>query len=264
MIGGSRLRGARSVASTAAACTGNARIVLVAKTPSKDIPVESIPADEARTWWKALMANACALIVDADILAQHESYGRARSLVGLGMEELAKARWLYEAGQHQWNKPLGLWGRPPEPSGDVVVPEPLQTTRRPHAEKLKTAERFASGLGGFWDADRRREYFFPKDLDTFEDSARQLNRDKQAGFYVDREQGAITGPLDIGSEGIHELIQHAAQVLEMHLIEDHTRQQDAPDPSRIDSSQDLHGDILALAHPEEFAAAFGHFEPEGE
>lgn len=222
---------------------------------------QTIAAVVARTWWKTLMANACALVEDAAALAERESYGRARSLVVLGMEELAKARWLYEAGQYEWSKPLGLYGRVPESAADVVIPDQLRTTRRPHAEKLKTAERFASGLGGFWDEDRRSEYYFPDDLDVFEEMAKQRNLDKQAGLYVDREQCAISSPLDIGSEGIHQLIQHAAQVLEMHLIEDHTRQQDTPDPDQIDSSQDLHyGDILALAHPEEFAAAFGPFE----
>lgn len=39
----------------------------------------------------------------------------------------------------------------------------------------------------------------------------------------------------------------------MHLIEDHTRQQDAADGSLIDSVQELHCLILPFAHPEEFA-----------
>jgi hypothetical protein len=45
----------------------------------------------------------------------------------------------------------------------------------------------------------------------------------------------------------------AAQTIEMQLIEDHTRQQDAPDGAPVDSSQDLHWTILPLAHPDEFA-----------
>lgn len=40
----------------------------------------------------------------------------------------------------------------------------------------------------------------------------------------------------------------------MQLIEDHTRQQDAPDAELIDSVQDLHWVLLPLAHPREFAA----------
>lgn len=237
----------------------------MAKIPNKDRPVETISAEAARTWWKALMTNACGLIEDAAMLAQKESYGRATSLVVLSMEELAKARWLYEAAKYQWNKPLGLWRRPPEVAGLVEVPEQLRSTQVQHAVKLQTAERFASGLAGFWNEDRRREYYFPEDLETFEKSAKQRNLDKQAGFYVDRVRDAVPrSPLDIGPDGIAEMVQHAAQVLEMHLIEDHTRQQDTPYPSLIDSSQDLHTDILALAYPEEFATDYGQVEPADE
>lgn len=142
----------------------------MAKAPGKNAR-EAIPADEARTWWKVLMANACALVEDAHVLANHQSYGRARSLVVLGMEELAKAKWLYEAAEYQWDEPLGLFGRQPEPAGEVVVPDQLRSTHLPHADKLKAAERFASGLGGFWDPDLRHEYYFPQDLDRFESEA---------------------------------------------------------------------------------------------
>lgn len=79
---------------------------------------------------------------------------------------------------------------------------------------------------------------------------------------MDREGEALHSPLDITAENVAELIAHAAQVLEMHLIEDHTRQQDAPDASRIDSSQDLHWQILPLAHPAEFADLVQRMEGE--
>ncbi|WP_328414753.1 hypothetical protein OG470_21060 [Micromonospora sp. NBC_00389] len=65
------------------------------------------------------------------------------------MEELAKARWLYEAAEYQWSRPLGLYGLEPQPAGDIVVPEQLRNRRLPHLTKLQTVEQYASGLGGF-------------------------------------------------------------------------------------------------------------------
>jgi hypothetical protein len=47
------------------------------------------------------------------------------ALVVLGMEELAKARWLYEEASWQWSKPLGLFGMDPQPAGEVLIPESL-------------------------------------------------------------------------------------------------------------------------------------------
>lgn len=218
-------------------------------------PVQTMSAADARTWWKSLMANACALIIDSDLLARYGSVGRARSLVVLGMEELAKAKWLYDAGSYEWSRPLGLWGRAPAPAGDVQIPVQLTITRLPHTEKIGTAEQYAAELPRFWG--RWDEYILPRNLDAFEAAAEQRNLDKQAGFYVDRVDSVISSPLDIPDDGIDRLIEHAAQVLEMHLIEDHTRRQEARTPDLIDSSQDLHMDILHLAHPEEFAAAYG-------
>lgn len=197
------------------------------------------------------MGNACALVEDAALLAEHSSPGRAQALLVLAMEELAKARWLYQAAEYEWSRPLGLYGMAPEPSGYVAVPEPL-TRRQPHRYKLQAAEQYASGLGGFWYADRRNEYYFPADLATFEVAARRRNLDKQAGFYVDRQNHLILSPLAISADGVADFIALAAQSIEMQLIEDHTRQQDAPAGAPIDSSQDLHWAILPLAHPEEF------------
>jgi AbiV family abortive infection protein len=216
-------------------------------------PVETVGALFARRWWKALMTNACALVEDADVLAFHGSTGRAQALLVLAMEDLAKARWLYEAAVDQWNRALGLYGMPPAPAGDVVVPEQLRNRRLPHLTKLQAAEQYASGLGGFWDPARRLEYYQLPDLEAFESAARQRNLDKQAGFYVDRDGEVILAPLQARAGGAADLIVLAAQIIEMHLIEDHTRQQDAPEGAPVDSSQDLHWTILPLAHPREFA-----------
>jgi AbiV family abortive infection protein len=209
-----------------------------------------VSADFARRWWFALMANAVALVEDAAVLAGHGSPGRAQSLVVLAMEELAKARWLYTAASWQWSGPLGLYGLPPRDAGLVLVPEGLRNTRRPHTEKLRVAEQFASGLGGFWDPERRPEYYYPADLESFDTAARQRNTDKQAGLYVDRAGDVLATPLAIPAGPVVDMIKQAAQTIEMQLIEDHTRQQDAPEGAPVDSSQDLHWAILPYAHPE--------------
>ena len=221
---------------------------------AEDVDREDIiTADFARRWWKALMANTVALVEDAALLASHESPGRAQSLIVLAMEELAKARWLYEAAEHEWSAPLGLYGLEPRPAGDVIVPESLLSTRQPHAEKLKVAEQFASGLAGFWSLERRMEYYVLPDPETFTATARQRNLDKQAGLYVDRIGDVISSPLSMPLEEIANTIQHTAKVVQMHLIEDHTRQQDAADRSKIDSAEDLHWAVLPYSDPELFA-----------
>lgn len=158
---------------------------------------EEISAEFARQWWKQLMANAVALVEDAAVLASNQSPGRAQSLIVLAMEELAKARWLHEAAEWEWAGPLCLYGQEQRAAGPVVVPQGLRTTRRPHAEKLQVAEQFASGLRGFWDPERRIEYYELPDLASFEATARQRNLNKQAGFYVDRSADTITSPLHV-------------------------------------------------------------------
>lgn len=215
--------------------------------------VEEVSPEFARRWWKTLVANACALLEDGAILAAHASAGRAQALLVLAMEELAKALWLYEAAQYEWSRPLGLYGQPPSPSGPILLPPEMSTRRLPHLQKLQAAEQFTSGLSGFWDASRREEHYFPADLVTFEEAARRRNADKQAGFYVDRLGDTILTPLSIPAEGIDSFVRKAAQSIEMHLIEDHTRQQDASVPDAIDSVQDLHWKVLRRAHPDLYA-----------
>jgi AbiV family abortive infection protein len=218
-----------------------------------EVDPETVTADFARRWWKALMANAVALVEDAALLASHDSTGRAQSLIVLAMEELAKARWLYEAAEYEWSAPLGLYGVEPRPAGDVIVPEGLSSKRRPHAEKLQVAEQFASGLAGFWSLERRMEYYERPDLETFMATAKQRNLDKQAGSYVDRSGEEVASPLAIPADDVANAIRHTAKVVQMHLIEDHTRQQDAQDASLIDSAEDLHWAVMPFSDPELFA-----------
>ncbi len=60
---------------------------------------------DGRTFWKALMDNASALIADAHVLFNADSFGRARSLTVLAQEELGKALWIYDIFECQG--PLG-------------------------------------------------------------------------------------------------------------------------------------------------------------
>lgn len=214
---------------------------------------ELITAEFARQWWKLLMANAVALVEDAALLASHDSAGRAQSLIVLAMEELAKARWLYEEAEYEWTAPLGLYGSRPRPAGEVAVPEGLRSVRRPHSEKLKAAEQFASGLAGFWDLEKRMDYYLRPELKAFEATAKERNLDKQAGFYVDRTGDRILSPLAIPVADVTPAIRRTAKVIQMHLIEDHTRQQDSPDESLIDSAEDLHWAVMPYSDPELFA-----------
>ena len=226
------------------------------------LPVEEVSAEFARQWWKALMANVVELVQDAAALADRGSWGRAQALLVLAMEELAKARWIYEMAEWEWTAPLGVFGLKARPACDVPVPDGLRVVRGLHGDKLQAAERFASGLGGFWDSNRRAEYYELPDLESFRATARERNGAKQAGFYVDRRADVINSPLDIPAEGVLEQLRRTAAVIEMHLIEDHTRQQDASDPALIDSVQHLHWAILPYAAPEHFAPNAA--DPEGD
>nr|WP_250162116.1 AbiV family abortive infection protein [Micrococcus luteus] len=108
--------------------------------------VEEVSADFARRWWKSLMANAVALVEDAHALADRGSAGRAQALLVLAMEEVAKARWLYEAAEWEWSAPLGLYGVQPHEPGLVRVPDGLRTT----AHHMQKSCRWRSSLRQVW------------------------------------------------------------------------------------------------------------------
>ncbi|MFB9544979.1 hypothetical protein [Micromonospora sagamiensis] len=111
--------------------------------------------------------------------------------------------------------------------------------------------------------DRRMEYYERPDLETFTATAKQRNLDKQAGFYVDRDGESITSPLAITAGDIANAIRRTAKVVQLHLIEDHTRQQDAPDASLIDSAEDLHWAVMPYSDPELFADVVARHPPSG-
>ena len=87
---------------------------------------------------------------------------------------------------------------------------------------------------------------------AFEATAKQRNLNKQAGLYVDRAGETITSPLQVPGDGAVDEIRQAAKVIQMHLIEDHTRQQDSPDLSLIDSAEDLPWAVMPYSDPELF------------
>jgi hypothetical protein len=57
----------------------------------------------------------------------------------------------------------------------------------------------------------------------------------------------------VSADGVADVIRRAAKVIQMHLIEDHTRQQDAPDAGLIDSAEDLHWAVMPYSDPELYA-----------
>ncbi|MGC0367637.1 hypothetical protein ABH922_005689 [Rhodococcus sp. 27YEA15] len=97
------------------------------------------------------------------------------------------------------------------------------------------------------------DYYERPDLETFTATAKQRNLGKQAGFYVDWDGESITSPLSTTADDIADIIPRAAQVVQIHLIEDHTRQQDAADHSLINSAEDLHWAVMPYSDPELFA-----------
>lgn len=149
-------------------------------------------------------------------------------------------------------------------AGDIDVPEGLSSTRLPHAENLQVAEQFASGLAGFWSLERSMECYERPDLETFTSTAKQRNLDKQAGPYVDRNGESIASPLTITGDEIANAIRQTAKVVQMHLIQNHTRQQDAINGAMIDSAEDLHWAVMPYSDPKLYGDFVFRLSPEDE
>jgi AbiV len=71
------------------------------------VEMATLTPQEARTFWKALMDNASALISAAHLLLNSMSLGRARSHMVLAQEELGKALWIYDAFESSWSEGNG-------------------------------------------------------------------------------------------------------------------------------------------------------------
>jgi AbiV family abortive infection protein len=183
---------------------------------------EVVTAEFARRWFRALMGNCTELLEDAAYLLAGDSAARALSLHVLAMEELAKAVWISEASEKAWTE-----GHP-----DVSLPEDLEARAVRHFPKLVGALLFSSKMKGFWlpglrNSDSSDDPEAVIDLmggryrtqaATF---ARVLNRAKQGGFYVDRNNDAISVPRDFTTvKEVSELVEHTAQVALMPLAKD--------------------------------------------
>lgn len=218
--------------------------------------------DAARVFWKALMDNASALITDAHVLLTAGSHGRARSLTVLAQEELGKALWVYEAFAQAWS----------DGDDEPRAVDELRKRGRDHVRKYATAFVFGNELSAFWgDCGSYREpnegeeweHAFTRWAHEADDAADLANRQKQAGFYVDRNtNGTITAPSDVDVGTIPDDLQIAAQVIEMMLIKDHTRMKhDASTP--YDSTHAQQFRLLPISHPEDWAAASESFRNSG-
>lgn len=215
---------------------------------------------EARNFWKALMDNASALISDAHVLLGAEAYGRARSLTVLAQEELGKALWIYAAFEKAWSE------------GDETprAVDALKQHGRSHTKKYLEAIVFGDELASFWGdysvmRDGKRdgetwEQAWKRQQKQAEVAATEANLAKQRGFYVDRDgSGAVLSPTSIGPGTIAEVLQTAAQVVEMLLIRDHSRMKmEAVTP--YDSTHDQQFRLLPISHPEDWTAASDEFK----
>lgn len=211
----------------------------------------------ARAFWKALMDNAAALVNDAHILLRAGSFARARSLTVLAQEELGKALWLYDTFHLSWN------------TGDATprkVPK-LKSDGKNHVAKYMESFVFGQELAAFWGdfswfeepgagtEEDWKAYFAERERQA-KAAAHQANDDKMRGFYadVDSDTAAVLSPADIEFGTIAEELQTAAQVIEMLLIQDHSRMKlDAQTP--YDSTHAQQHSLLPIAHPEDWEAS---------
>jgi AbiV family abortive infection protein len=219
---------------------------------------EMTPA-AAREFWKALMDNASSLIADARLLLTVESYGRARSLTVLAQEELGKALWVYQTFQQAWS--VG--------DDQPRKANALGQHGRNHTRKYLEAIVFGNELASFWGHDS--DLALPNEGESWEDfwarrnreageAATEANLAKQRGFYVDRDdEGHVFSPTGIPSGTIAEDLAEAAQVVEMLLIQDHSRMKfEASTP--YDSTHEQQFRLLPISHPDDWAAASDGFK----
>ncbi|WP_166548255.1 MULTISPECIES: AbiV family abortive infection protein [unclassified Mycobacteroides] len=205
-----------------------------------------LSATASRRYWRALMANAVSLVDDAAVLLGHGSAGRARALLILAEEELARAQALYNSSVSAWEG---------HASEVEVPPRSHLAQSRDHREKISAADAYGQGLGPFWG-----------DYSAWAEGSGGIpgrdpaivNQTKQDGFYVAStadSQGQFGSPLDAPAEPVATELERVAGVVEMAVIEDHTRKQALGTAQDADSVQDLHAIVLEHAHPE-FCADF--------
>lgn len=147
----------------------------------------------------------------------------------------------------------------------------MQTDGRRHAVKYMEASVFGRELAAFWGD--YGDYEYPEDesqegWDTFfawkrseATASRQAGQRREDGRVLLRPgRGRRDRPLPgyIDTEAISEDLQTAAQVVEMLLIEDHSRMKlEASTPH--DSTREQQHRLLSISHPEDWAAASQEF-----
>jgi AbiV family abortive infection protein len=205
---------------------------------------------KSRAYWRALMANAVTLVADAHLLLDNGSAGRARSLLILAQEELARATALYSTAMAVWEGrkatvDLSTRPGPADPTGARTKPH--LTVSKSHQDKIAHSDHYGQYLGPFWG-----DYAMPiPGRDPV-----QVDGEKQAGFYVAAAPGPggmFASPLDIDGAPLAAELERVAGIIEMALIRDHTRRQDLGTEADADSVQDLHTAVLPYAHPELWA-----------
>lgn len=182
------------------------------------------------------MENTVALVCDAELLFQNGSHGRARSLLVLAQEELARASALYDTAEHTWTTG----------EGSVELSPTHLSVSKMHRAKIEAGDQYGSRLGPFWgDYDNIPE---PRD-------AGDIDKLKQVGFYVDRSPGVggrFGSPLDVDPGPVAQMLLSTAQIAEMALITDHSRMKYHSDLP-YDSTMDLQNALLPISHPQEYA-----------
>lgn len=215
---------------------------------------ETITASAARDYWRALVENVVSLIEDAALLLD-QSPARARSLLILAQEEIGKARRLYQLAERAWT----------HDRADVTLPKAFVELEALHRKKLVASLQYGEELPSFWGDYSGLESELDLSGDAVaqhvqarksehESSAKTINIEKQAGFYVDRVGTMVVTPQaqDVGD--LFPAITRTAGVVEMLLITDHSRMKHQT-PDRYDLTSDLQGRLLPFSHPEEFFAA---------
>lgn len=220
----------------------------------------TLTAANARGYWRALMANAVALVEDTHLLLANGSAGRARSLLILAQEELARATALYATSVRAWEGNAASVALPPQldpADANGTRTKPHLTVSKNHQDKIAHTDQYGQYLGPFWG-----DYSALPDAIPGRDP-RDVDRDKQAGFYVAAAPGpggVFPSPLDIDAEPLVAELERVAGVIEMALIRDHTRKQRLGTAADTDSVQDLHAQVLPYAHPELWAAFMADME----
>lgn len=197
-----------------------------------DVPSEAVSAALARQYWRALLANVVSLIEDAATLLE-ASPARARSLLILAQEETGKAHAIYGLAERAWSSDLPT----------VELPVWFLKLERLHRDKIVASQAFTEDLPAFWGDFTELEPTAP--------SAAEINLQKQAGFYVDRDGDQVTSPqeAEVVPAALIDDVVRTAGVAEMLLITDHSRMK-ADSPDRYDSTHDLQARLLPFSHPD--------------